>query len=147
MYKLLIVFTLVIATFSQNLFAVDLLISNSEVRSPIPGMANTVGYMTLLNNSKAEVTIVSAKSNSAEKVEIHNHIMVNSVMKMVKVDKLVMQPQEEVTFESGGLHLMFIGLEAWPHNDGSVLVTFALSDNREFTREFQVKSIQQHHHH
>lgn len=121
---------------------------NGTVRAPIPGMANTAGYMELTNLSKTDLVLTKAKSDFADKVEYHNHIMNDGVMKMVKLDKLEIPAGETITFQSGGLHLMFIGLTKQKPLSGKVTVTLISESGQTFPVELDVKSIKaQHHHH
>jgi len=164
--KFLTLLTIVICFYSQNAFSNDkeihskevnnktsqsvetkiVEIKNAKIRAPIPGMANTVGYMTLTNISDKDVLLVAAKSSISEKVEFHDHIMTTGVMKMVKLDDLTLKANETKTFETGGLHLMFIGLDHSKAMQKAVNVTFVFSDGSEQVGVFSVKSIHQHHH-
>lgn len=122
-------------------------IKDANVRAPIPGMENTVGYMLMTNISDKDVVLVSAKSTIAKKVEFHDHIMTAGVMKMIKLDDLTIKANQAKTFETGGLHLMFIGLDDSQSMQKTVDVTFVFSDGSEQVEVFNVKSIHQHHHH
>lgn len=144
--KFLTLLTMLMGLFSQSTFAQSLEIKDAKVRAPIPGMSKTSGYMTLVNNSNKDVSLVAAKSDIANKVEIHDHIMNNGVMKMVKLDGLMIKANETKTFESGGLHLMFIGLKNAKEVKDKVTVTFMFKDGTEQVSTFNVKSIHQHHH-
>lgn len=127
----------------------DLDIDSATIRSPIPGVTNTAGYVQLVNNSERDIVLTDAASDIANKVEYHNHIMKAGVMKMVKLDKVVIPAGQTVTFESGGLHLMFLGLKSRQLPD-KVTVTLTAKDGADFAAEFTVKSIKeqhQHHHH
>jgi copper(I)-binding protein len=164
--KFLTLLTILIGFYSQNAFSNDkdvhskeannkmsqsvetktVEIKDAKIRAPIPGMANTVGYMTLTNISDKDVLLVAAKSSISQKVEFHDHIMTTGVMKMVKLDDLTIKTNEIKTFETGGLHLMFIGLDHSQAMQKTVSVTFVFSDGSEQVGVFNIKSIHQHHH-
>ncbi|MBU2919056.1 MAG: copper(I)-binding protein [Psychrosphaera sp.] len=146
--KLLALLTMLIGFFSQNTFAQSIEITDGELRAPIPGMENTVAYMKLSNLSDKNIKLIAASSVFSEKVEIHNHIMNDGVMKMVKLDDLSIKANETKIFESGGLHLMFIGLHESKDLPKTVDVSFVFQDGTKKIGVFNVKSIhQQHHHH
>jgi copper(I)-binding protein len=146
MNKFSILLVMIIGLYCQNASALDIEVKNGVVRSPIPGMANTVGYMELTNNSNDNIILTSAKSAVADRVEVHDHIMNDGVMKMVKLDSLTIMANETKTFQSGGLHLMFIGLNEQDVMKKTIDVTFIFQDGSEQVATFDVKSIHQHHH-
>lgn len=149
MKKIIVGIILAAVTWAQSSYAgQSIKMENGTVRAPIPGMANTAGYMELTNLSKTDLVLTKAKSDFADKVEYHNHIMNDGVMKMVKLDKLVIPAGETITFQSGGLHLMFIGLTKQKPLPGKVTVTLTSESGQTFPVELDVKSIKaQHHHH
>ena len=137
---------IILCLYSQTTFAQTLKVKDAHVRAPIPGMTKTSGYMAVTNISNKDISLVAAKSDIADKVEIHDHTMNNGVMKMVKLDGLLIKANETKTFESGGLHLMFIGLNDLKAIKDKVEVTFIFNDGSEQVNTFKVKSIHEHHH-
>lgn len=120
-------------------------IDNAMLRAPIPGMANTAAYMEITNNTDKNITFVSAKSDYASKVEYHDHIMKDGVMKMVKLDSLEIKSGETMKLQSGGLHMMFIGLTDPKQNVDYVNVTLITDNGAEIATKLKVKSIHQQH--
>ena len=149
MKKILISFALAALTWTHLVSANETFkIDKGIVNSPIPGMTNTAGYMELTNVTDKDIVLTKAMSKFADKVEYHNHIMDSGVMKMVKLDKLVIPAGEKITFQSGGLHLMFIGLTKKKNLPGKVVVTLVSETGNTYPVELEVKSIKaQHHHH
>ncbi|WP_299265443.1 copper chaperone PCu(A)C [uncultured Psychrosphaera sp.] len=146
MNKISTLLVMIVGLYCQNASALDIEVKNGVVRSPIPGMANTVGYMELTNKGSDNIVLISAKSDLSKKVEVHDHIMNDGVMKMVKLDGLTINTNETKTFQSGGLHLMFIGLNEQDAMKKTIDVTFIFQDGSEQVATFDVKSIHQHHH-
>jgi copper(I)-binding protein len=146
MNKISTLLVMIVGLYCQNASALDIEVKNGVVRSPIPGMANTVGYMELTNKGSDNIVLISAKSDLSKKVEVHDHIMNGGVMKMVKLDGLTINTNETKTFQSGGLHLMFIGLNEQDAMKKTIDVTFIFQDGSEQVATFDVKSIHQHHH-
>ncbi len=147
MNKLFILLVILMGVFSQPTFAQSIEVKNATVRSVIPGMANTVGYMQLINNKNQQAVLSAVSSDIASKVEVHDHVMNQGVMKMIKLDKLTIPANETKVFESGGLHLMFIGVDHSKPIKDSVLVTLKFLDGSEQQVTFKVKSIHHQHHH
>lgn len=98
-----------------------------QIRATAPGMAATGGYVSITNNSHADDRLVAASAGFAKRVEIHEMIHDNGVMKMRQRDGGVHIPAgETVTLKPGGLHIMFMGLGE----------TMAPGEMREVTLEF-----------
>jgi periplasmic copper chaperone A len=69
-------------------------------------------YLALKNGGKEADTLKSASSPDAAKVELHEHIHENGVMKMREVAGGIAIPAGgTVTFQPGGYHIMLMGLK------------------------------------
>ena len=68
------------------------------------------GYFTLRNTGDAPDVLTGAESENAEKVEMHTTAEQNGVVSMLRLESLEIAPGEEVVFEPGHHHLMFIKL-------------------------------------
>lgn len=121
--------------------------SDATIRAPIPGMDNTVGYLTLTNASDRPITIINVTSEVAGKVEIHNHQHVDGLMKMVRVEQLKISSHSDTVFEAGGLHLMFFEVEPKSFDAKLVNVTFETQSGEKFDLPFAVKTIKMKHMH
>lgn len=86
-------------------------IGTVQIRATAPGMAVTGGYVTITNNGHAGDRLVAASAGFAKRVEIHEMIHDNGVMKMRQRSGGVEIPAgETVMLKPGGLHLMLMGL-------------------------------------
>lgn len=102
-------------------------IGTVQIRATAPGMAVTGGYASITNNGEADDRLVGAAAGFAKKVEIHEMIHDNGVMKMRQRDGGIHIPAgETVMLKPGGLHLMLMGLGE----------TMAPGEMREVTLEF-----------
>ncbi|MDA7949371.1 MAG: copper chaperone PCu(A)C [Hyphomicrobiaceae bacterium] len=131
----------------------DLTIDHPWARPSIGGVPNGAGYMIVINDGAEDDTLEAASSPVAKATEIHTHIKEGDVMKMRPVTGGVRIPAKaETRFESGGLHVMFLGLKL-PLKEGDffpVLLTFQKAG--VVTVEFKVekagaKSENAHHKH
>jgi copper(I)-binding protein len=82
-----------------------------------PGAVAGAGYMMITNNGESDDRLVAVES-AFPNTMIHETQMQDGIMKMRHQGNGVVIPAgETVTFEPGGLHVMFMGLEA-PLKDG-----------------------------
>ncbi|AUZ04813.1 MULTISPECIES: copper chaperone PCu(A)C [Vitreoscilla] len=70
-----------------------------------------VVFMQLHNTGKEADALVSATTPVAKKVELHNHIHDNGVMRMRQVAQIEVAAEGHVTLQPGGLHVMLMGLK------------------------------------
>ncbi|WP_440054940.1 copper chaperone PCu(A)C [Pseudoalteromonas sp. T1lg65] len=91
---------------STHQHAEQVMIHDAKVRVFLPGAPSTAGYFTLVNHTDKQHVLVSAELEGAGRVEIHEHIHKEDMMKMQKVDKLKLAPGQQVSFQPGGYHLM-----------------------------------------
>lgn len=66
------------------------------------------GFMELHNASDQAIRLVDAASPLFGHVEIHTMFMDDGVMRMRRLDELVIEPGQSVSLRPGGLHLMLI---------------------------------------
>lgn len=76
--------------------------------------------MTITNNSQREAVLVSASSDSAGAVEIHQMSESNGMMNMMMVSDIHIPAQGKVTLKPDGYHLMLINLKK-PINKGDII--------------------------
>ena len=78
------------------------------------GMAggNSAVYMMLVNGTSADDELLSASSDVAEAVELHESKMgENGEMQMIPQASILLAAGAKVEFKPGGLHVMLIGLK------------------------------------
>jgi copper(I)-binding protein len=106
----------------------DLEISGAFSRATLPNAPVGAGYLTITNTGGADDTLVSATSPVAGMTQIHQMKMEGDVMKMSEMgDGLVIPAGQSVVLAPGGLHIMFMDLNA-PLVEGSkVALTLAFA--------------------
>jgi copper(I)-binding protein len=67
-------------------------------------------YFTLTNHGTSDDTLLSAASDAAAKVQIHDMKMDGNIMRMRKLDDLPLPAGQTVNVAPGGIHIMMIGL-------------------------------------
>ena len=76
------------------------------------GIPNGAAFMTLKNEGDIDDALVSAQTDVAETVELHESKMdENGVMKMSPVPNIPVPVGDSATLKPGGLHVMLIGLQ------------------------------------
>lgn len=123
---------------------------------PAQAGMNGVGFFTLVNAGKAPVTLKSAESPAAGKVEIHQSSMAGGIMTMRRQDNGVTIPAGgQVAFAPGGYHLMLLSLKTAQAQGQKVPVTLLFGDGRKMQVDLAVQLVApngqaapagQHHH-
>jgi len=86
-------------------------VHNSWIRLTPPVVKNSAGYASIYNGSDADVKLVAVKSGLSKKIEIHEHKMVDGLMKMREVaGGLTIPAKTSVELKPGGYHIMLMGL-------------------------------------
>lgn len=83
-------------------------VEDARVVAPPPG-APAAGYLVLVNEGDRGRVLVGAESDAAERVEIHRTEIREGVARMLPQERVEVPPGGRVSFEPGGLHLMWMG--------------------------------------
>lgn len=80
---------------------------------PAPPVAvNGAAYVSFHNMGPEQDRLISARSNIADRIEIHDHIMENGLVKMRHIeDGISLKSGEKIELKPGGMHLMLLGLQ------------------------------------
>lgn len=76
-----------------------------------PQGGNSALYF-VIHNYSADDELVGVSTEIATAAEMHESNMVDDVMQMRMVESVPLVSGEDVVFESGGLHVMLVGLKA-----------------------------------
>lgn len=128
-------------------------VSNAHVREFLPASSSSSAYLTITNHGGTDATLTKATIDGLGRVEIHEHSHVNGMMKMKKVDSVVINAHKSVNFQPGGYHLMvFDPQEPLKAGQERKLTLYFSDGDRLFTNakvvtlESQVKASQHSHH-
>lgn len=83
-----------------------ILIEKAYVRATIPGTSISSSYMEIENKGEETITLLGASSDISPRIEIHQHTMLDGMMRMRKLDSIDIKPKERVKLQPSGLHLM-----------------------------------------
>ncbi len=115
-------------------------VMNAWVREPIVESDIHAGYFTLVNVSENPITLVSISTDAYENVEIHQMTHVNGLMKMAKLDELVIAENGKVKLSPGGKHLMLINPKQIIKTGGRVNLTLKFKSGKIQIVELPIKS-------
>ena len=82
------------------------------VRAVPPVVRTSAAFMQLHSSDAVERFLVSADSPAAGAVELHMHTMDDGVMRMRRIPHIHLPPDQTVSLEPGGLHIMLFDLKA-----------------------------------
>ncbi|MDX2287384.1 MAG: copper chaperone PCu(A)C [Hyphomicrobiaceae bacterium] len=118
-WKTAAVLTMVAASlFGRSATAQDYKVGSIEITAPWtratpPGAKVAGGFMTITNTGSEPDRLIAGSFGPAKRVEIHEMAVEDGVMKMRMLETgIEIKPGETVTLKPGGLHVMFLDLEA-----------------------------------
>jgi copper(I)-binding protein len=127
MYRLSSLLLLVITSVAQG----ELLVTEASVRLLPPSLPNTSAYFKVENTGNEDRVLVGASSPIADVAELHNHIMLNDMMRMEKQDTIKIGPGQTVVFAPGGLHMMIFSLKKPLQNGQNVRLALHTKDGEK----------------
>ncbi|MDY5304713.1 MAG: copper chaperone PCu(A)C [Campylobacter sp.] len=133
-------FVLSIASIAA-VFGADIEIERAYARASIPNVPNSAAFFVIKNNSDKDIAITSANSDIAEKNELHTHIKENKMMKMMKIEKLVVPAKSSLELKSGGDHVMLMGLKKELKAGDEINLELSFSDGDKKSIKVPVKDL------
>jgi copper(I)-binding protein len=97
-------------------------------REPPPSRDVTGLFVVLENSGGSLRSVVSASSDAADKVELHEMKMTNGMMSMSPVKQIDVPAGGKTELKPGGLHVMMFGLKKRPVPGDTLSVTLTLDD-------------------
>ncbi|MGM9995972.1 MAG: copper chaperone PCu(A)C [Campylobacter sp.] len=122
-------------------FGADVKIEGAYARASIPNVPNSAAFFVIKNNSDKDIAITSANSDIAEKNELHTHIKENKMMKMMKIEKLVVPAKSSLELKSGGDHVMLMGLKKELKAGDEINLELSFSDGDKKNIKVPVKDL------
>ncbi|WP_462170451.1 copper chaperone PCu(A)C [Pseudoalteromonas xiamenensis] len=127
-------------------------VSHAWVREWLPGTPSTSAYFMVSNQDHHAAKLVKATVEGVGRVEMHEHIHADGMMKMQQVESVEVAPESTLAFQPGGFHLMlFEPAKPIKKGDSLKLTLYFADGDRVFTMA-DVKSVMeqesshQHHH-
>lgn len=101
--------------------------------------ANGAIYMTIANSGSASDAVVSATSDAAKTVELHEVRNEGGVMAMRPVERFPLPAGDTLELKPGGYHVMLLGLTRHLHAGDTVKVTLTFEKAPPMTVEASVR--------
>ncbi|WP_158587104.1 copper chaperone PCu(A)C [Motilimonas pumila] len=124
--------------------AADFMVSGAYARETPPNVPNSAAFLQLMNHTDKAVRLVGVKSDIADKVELHNHTMVDGMMKMRQVDAIEVAAMATVELKPGGFHIMMMGLKQPLKTGQSVDFILVFEDGTELSFAAPVQKVGEH---
>ena len=87
-------------------------VSGAYIRTMPPGRTTTAGFLSVTNHSAMACQLTGAESSISDRLEFHEHLHSDGMMRMRPVPGGVTVPAgETVIFEPGGLHIMLFNIQ------------------------------------
>lgn len=121
------VFCLASGLFAQGS---EIVVHDAWIRMPAPAQKNTALYFVVENHGSAQKAIVSASTEAANKVEMHEEKMdaAKKMMSMTPVKQITIPANGKVFLQPGGFHMMLFDLKSKLAMGTMVPVTVKLDD-------------------
>lgn len=71
----------------------------------------TAAYFTIHNGTGQADQLVAASSSIADRIEFHQSRNMDGIMRMVKLDHVLIKAGEDIEFKPGSYHLMVFGMK------------------------------------
>jgi copper(I)-binding protein len=111
-------------------FAQGIQVHDAYAIQAVPGAPTAAAFMDIHNHSREDDHLLSARSDIAERTELHTHTQsADGVMQMSELtDGLAFPSGALIPFERGGYHVMFLGVSE-PLTDGQVFPITLVFEN------------------
>ena len=121
-------------------------VKEGHIRETIPGTTTSSAYMVITNQTDQDVSLIGASSPVSPRLELHEHTMEGDMMRMGKIDSILVSAKGQVTLQPSGLHIMIFELKAPLKEDQRVPVTLKFENHDSIEVELPVVSIKRHRH-
>ena len=121
--------------------AVDINVSDAYVRGLPPSVPNTAAYMKIENTSDEDIVLTGASSKIAASVMLHQSVEENGQVSMHPVMSAKVPAHGELQLESGGLHLMLMGLKSTVKSGDMIDLTLQFQGGAQKTLSLPVRSV------
>ncbi|MCW8333974.1 copper chaperone PCu(A)C [Vibrio paucivorans] len=147
-FKALLMASLVLSPLAHA--KTDIMLHDPYARATPPNAATSAVFVEIMNHTDEAKTIVSASTDAAGKVELHDVIKDGDVMQMRQVDGIELPANGTVELKPGSLHIMLFDLKK-PLVEGEKIdmqITFKNGDEVTFSAPIKkvMSGMQKHHH-
>ncbi len=116
-------------------------IEDAYARATPPKVTTSLIFAEITNSSKEDRFIVSAHSQAAGKVELHDVITDGEVMKMRQIKQIKIPAMQTTKLKPGGLHIMLLNLKQPLKENNNIAVTLTFANGEQKTLTVPVKKV------
>ena len=116
-------------------------ISDGYLRALPPGQTITAGFLKVRNMSDRGCEITSAKSSITDRVEFHEHLHSNGMMRMRPRARVSVPAGETVDFKPGSLHLMLFDIKPEIEELPDTFITLQTDQCGSYKFPLRIKSL------
>lgn len=109
------------------------------VREPMGGRNMTGAFVVVENSSATPRAIVSAATDAAEKVELHEMKNEGGMMKMSPVKQIAVPAHGKAELKPGSFHVMLFGVKGKPAAGDTIDLTLTFDDGTKITTKAAVR--------
>lgn len=125
---------------AEELSDPPLSVTSAWVRGLPPGQTTTAVFMTLRNSGPQALTLTGATTPVAESALLHGTMNHDGMLHMTALESLVVPAGGELQLESGGSHLMLMGLQQTLAAGSEVELTLQFAEGT-YTVNLPVRSV------
>ncbi len=97
------------------------------------------GYLSIRNDGDAADALIAVRADFP-RVTLHGSVETNGMMSMSEIERIEISPGETLELQSGGVHVMFMGLDGDPFETGERFpATLVFEQAGEIAVEFVVE--------
>lgn len=119
-----------------------IIITEAYLNLPPPSHSTTAAYLQIANLDKSPITITGFDSTKATRIELHEHIHADGMMKMREVDQITLAGMQTEVFKPMGYHLMVFGLADDVVAGQSVDFTATMASGERIVFQAQARGLQ-----
>ena len=120
----------------------NITISSQWARASIGTIRPTAAYLTITNTGKDAVILDSIETKIAEMAHIHNSITnAKGISSMAPAGEIRIEPNQSVTLQPSGLHIMLMDLQRPLIKGDSFELTLIFENGQQITTDVPVLAI------
>lgn len=143
-FRTMALFVSCITSFSAFSGSID--VSNQYARETIPGTTISSAYMNITNNQDKDIKLTSITSNVSTQIELHEHLMSDSMMQMQQVESIIVRAKGTRVLQPHGYHVMIFNLQQPLVADSEFLMTLHFDNGVDKQIKVPVTGIKQKSH-
>lgn len=110
---------------SALVLAAALAVANGHVRDTLPGQTVTAAYCDISNTTSEDAVLVAVSTPVASSVEIHETRNEAGMVRMRRLERIVVPAGSTVRLRPGGMHLMLFDADTAGIHEAAFVFEFA----------------------